>query len=71
MMAEAFHRVRGWQTDPMDEPITVRKTSENDGLNSRWALIVGSEPVVAIRTADSVPKAKAVEYLFRALTTNP
>ncbi len=51
----------------MDEPITVRKTSENDGSNSRWSLLVGSEPIVEIRTADTLPKARAVEYLFMEL----
>jgi hypothetical protein len=54
----------------MDEQIMVRKTSEDDGENSRWALIVGSEPVVAIRTADTLPKARAVEYLFMELVRN-
>lgn len=47
--------------------MTVRMTSEGDGSNNMWALIVGSEPLVVIRTADSLPKAKAVEYLFREL----
>jgi len=50
----------------MDEPITVRKTSESDS-NNRWSLLVGSEPIVEIRTADTLPKARAVEYLFREL----
>jgi hypothetical protein len=48
----------------MDEQITVRKTSEDDGEHNRWALLVGSEPVVEIRTANTLPKARAVEYLF-------
>jgi hypothetical protein len=51
----------------MDEEITVRKVIEDDGMNCRWALLVGSEPVVIIRTADTLPKAKAVEYLFKEL----
>jgi hypothetical protein len=51
----------------MDEQIMVRKISEDDGEHSTWALIVGSEPVVAIRTADTLPKAKAVEYLLTEL----
>jgi hypothetical protein len=54
----------------MDEPIIVRKTSEDDGEKTRWSLVVGSEPVVAIRTANTLPKAKAVEYLFRELVNN-
>jgi hypothetical protein len=55
----------------MDEQITVRKISDDDGEHSRWALLVGSEPVVAIRTADTLPKAKAVEYLFSELVRKP
>jgi hypothetical protein len=43
----------------MDEQIMVRKTSEDDGEKIRWSLVVGSEPVVAIRTADTLPKEKA------------
>ncbi len=54
----------------MDESITVRMMSENDGTNTRWVLVVGEEPVVAILTPDSVPKAKAVGYLFRELIAN-
>jgi len=54
----------------MDEQIMVRKTSEDDGENSRWTLVVGSEPILAIRTADTLPTAKAVEYLFRELVRN-
>jgi hypothetical protein len=54
----------------MDEPITVRMMSENDGLNTRWVLLVGEEPVVAILTPDNVAKAKAVGYLFRELIAN-
>jgi hypothetical protein len=54
----------------MDEQIVVRKTSDDDGLTSMWALIVGSEPVVVIRTADSLSKAKAVGYLFRELVSD-
>jgi hypothetical protein len=53
----------------MDEQIMVRRTSDDDGMHSMWALIVGSEPVVVIRTADTVPKAKAVGYLFRELVS--
>jgi len=51
----------------MDEQIMVRRISEDDGEHSTWALIVGSEPLIAIRTADTLPKAKAVEYLFTEL----
>lgn len=54
---------------PMDEQIMVRRTSEDDGMHSMWALMVGSEPVVVIRTADTVPKAKAIGYLFRELVS--
>jgi hypothetical protein len=54
----------------MDEPITVRKTSDSDESYSRWALLVGSEPILEIRTADTLPKAKAVEYLFTELVRN-
>jgi hypothetical protein len=53
----------------MDEQISVRKTNESDGEHSMWALLVGSEPIVAIRTAHTLPKAKAVEYLFAELVT--
>jgi hypothetical protein len=53
----------------MDEEITVRKVTEDDGMNSRWALLVGSEPVVIIRTSENLPKAKAVEYLFKELVS--
>lgn len=66
-MLQDLRRVELWQTESMDEPITVRMMSENDGLNNRWVLVVGSEPVIAIRTADSVPKARAIGYLFREL----
>ena len=48
----------------------VRKTNEDDGEHSMWMLVVGSEPVVAIRTAHTLSKAKAVEYLFRELVSN-
>lgn len=48
----------------------VRQTSDDDGLHCVWSLIVGSEPIVAIRTADTVPKAKAIGYLFRELASN-
>jgi hypothetical protein len=51
----------------MDEPITVRMTSESDESNNRWGLLVGSEVLLEIRTADTLPKAKAVEYLFKEL----
>ena len=54
----------------MDEPITVRMMSENDGSNTRWVLLVGDEPMVAILTPESVPKVKAVGYLFRELIAN-
>jgi hypothetical protein len=54
----------------MDEQIMVRKTDEDDGEHSMWTLVVGSEPVVAIRTADTLSKAKAVEYLFTELVSN-
>jgi hypothetical protein len=51
----------------MDEQIMVRKASEDDGEKVRWSLVVGSDVVVAIRTADTLPKERAVEYLFREL----
>ena len=51
----------------MDEQITIRKITEDDGEHITWFLVVGSEPVVAIRTSDTLPKAKAIEYLFAEL----
>jgi hypothetical protein len=54
----------------MDEQMMVRRITEDDGEHSTWTLVVGSQPVVAIRTADTLPKAKAVEYLFTELLRN-
>ena len=51
----------------MDEQLTVRKTDDDDGEHSIWSLIVGSDPVLSIRTSDNLPKPKAVEYLFMEL----
>ena len=45
----------------------VRRTNDGGGSSCTWALFVGDEPLLAIRTTDSVPKSKAVQYLFKEL----